>query len=72
MIRVIVSFPNRRQQEVLLAGVPRTGEGIQLRNGPDAATAPLWKVEHVTWVEGEESPPEPSVLVSVRPHDASR
>lgn len=66
MIRVVLTYPNGQQTEVLLAGVPRVGESIRLRNGR-TSTPPL-VVEHVLWMEGEDSPPEPSVIVSVRPH----
>lgn len=61
MIAVIVSYPNGQQQEVLLAGVPRVGERVRLRNG---APSPQLIVEYVLWVEGER---EPQVIVGVRP-----
>jgi hypothetical protein len=62
-MRVTLTFPNNQTKEVLLAGIPRFGEHIRLKNGPEA---PVYVVELVTWVEGIENPPEPIVLVAVR------
>ncbi len=65
MIVVVLSHPNGQRQEVLLAGVPRIGDHVRLANG---ATAPSLVVEHVLWMEAVQVPPEPQVIVSVRPH----
>jgi hypothetical protein len=62
-MRVTLSYPTSRTKEVLLAGIPRKGEHILLENGPDA---PTLVVESVTWVEGTEDPPKPTVIVAVR------
>ena len=62
MIAVILRHANGADQEVLLAGIPRIGELIRLRNGP---TSPSYVVEHVLWLEGS---PEPSVVIVVRPY----
>lgn len=64
MIQVVLTFPNGQRQEVLLAGVPRIGEGIRLRNGP---TAPTLVVEGVLWMEGTDRSDQPSVIIVVRP-----
>jgi len=66
-MRVILSYPNGQTREVLLASVPRTGDHIRLANGPES---PTYVVESVTWVEGKESPPEPTVIVAVRARTA--
>lgn len=62
MIQLIVLFPNGVRQEVLLAGVPRVGEHIRLKNGPEAVAL---IVEHVLWMEVST---EPVVIISVRPN----
>jgi hypothetical protein len=63
MIQIEIVYPNGQRQDVLLAGVPRVGEHIRLRNGP--GQSPSYVVEHVLWIEGA---PEPDVVVAVRPH----
>lgn len=63
MITVMLLYPNGQRQDVLLAGVPRTGEHIRLDNGPSSLSL---VVEHVMWVEGHGRSPEPEVIVSVR------
>lgn len=65
MILVVLSYPNGQRKEALLRGVPRVGEHVLLSNGPE--TMPL-VVEFVTWIEGAGSPPEPTVMVTVRPY----
>jgi hypothetical protein len=66
VIRVSLLYTDTdQQQEVLLAGIPRRGEFVRLTNG---RASTLLEVEGVTWIEGSENPPEPSVLVSVRTH----
>jgi hypothetical protein len=62
-MRVTLAYPSGQTREVLLAGVPRFGEHIRVKNGPEA---PSLVVELVTWVEGTENPPEPTVIVAVR------
>jgi hypothetical protein len=64
VVTVILSQRGLQNREVLLAGVPRVGETIQLVNG--RATTRL-SVEHVLWQEGSPSEPTPSVVVVVRP-----
>jgi len=68
VIVVTLSHPNGQQQDVLLAGVPRKGESIRLRNG---VTDPALMVEHVLWMEGQDRSGEPSVVLVVRPHPGS-
>lgn len=65
-MRVVLAYPDGDQREVLLAGVPRQGEHIRPTNGPGTTTL---LVVGVLWTEGRESPPEPLVIVSVRPRD---
>jgi hypothetical protein len=67
MMRVTLSFESGATSEVLLAGIPRSGESIRLRNG--RAGSPSLVVQHVTWIEGEGDSPEPTVLVTVRERD---
>jgi len=63
MLEVTLRWPNGQVREVLLSGVPRKGDHVQVQNGPNEA--PL-VVEHILWVEAE--PGElPSVIVVVRP-----
>ncbi len=69
MITVTLSHPNGQRQEVLLAGVPRVGETIRLRNG---FTNPSLLVESITWMQGDARDPEPTVLIIVRPRDEAR
>ena len=64
MINVTIAFPNGNRQEVLLAGVPRVGESIRLRNRN--AESPSLVVEHILWQEGRGDPPEPTIVVVVR------
>jgi len=66
MITVIISYPNRRQQDVTLEGVPRKGEHIRLAKNPDG---PLFMVEHILWVEGNGNSHGPKVIVAVREHE---
>lgn len=64
MITVTLLFPNGRTKDVALYGVPRTGDRIDLDDGPGQ---PSLVVEQVTWTEGANDPPDPQVVVSVRP-----
>ena len=64
MTEVTLSYPNGERQEVLLSDVPRKGDSIRLKNG---AGGPALMVEHVLWLEGRGQPPDPIVLVMVRP-----
>ena len=64
MINVIISFPNGNRQEVLLAGVPRVGESIRLRDR--SSDSPSLIVEHILWQEGRGNPPDPDIIVVVR------
>jgi hypothetical protein len=61
VILVILLYPDGQRREVILAGVPRVGETIRLRN----ERKPL-VIEHILWMESSNGA-EPSVLVSVRP-----
>ena len=61
---VILSYPNGRTKEVLLYGVPRVGDHVQLANGPET---PVLEVLFVTWIESAGRPPEPQVMITVRP-----
>lgn len=63
MKRVTVSYPSGATREILLAGVPRVGDHIRVKNGPDA---PPLVVETVTWIEGDGDAPEPIVIITVR------
>jgi hypothetical protein len=63
-MRVTLLYPNGNTREILLAGVPRHGDHIRISNGPET---PSLVVELVTWVEGSDTPPEPTVIVAVRP-----
>ena len=63
MITVILSQRGQRDQEVILAGVPRQGETIRVSNGTVGSSL---IVEHVLWMEGTVRDPEPSVIVVVR------
>lgn len=65
MIAVTLSHPNGQRQEVLLAGVPRVGDHIRLKNG---LPVPALVVEHVLWMEATGGAVEPGVIVVVRPH----
>jgi hypothetical protein len=65
MMLVTLSYPNGQSQEILLADAPRKGDSIRLRNGPNN---PSLIVEHVTWTEGKETPPEPMLILQVREH----
>lgn len=64
MITVVLLHPNGQRQEVLLAGVPRTGDHVRLING---VSGPSLVVEHVLWMEDRGAAPDPSVIVVVRP-----
>jgi hypothetical protein len=65
-MRVTLAYPGGSRREVLLAGVPRKGEHVRVVSGRDQPDAPVLVVESVTWVEGDEKPPEPIVIVAVR------
>jgi len=59
---VQLSHPNGARQEVLLAGVPRSGESIRLHDSDPAG--PSFIVEHIVWTDGtKESDPEVIALV---------
>jgi len=58
---VTLLYPDGQRQTVVLAGTPRRGETIRLKDG-----AQLLVVEHVLWMEADNGV-EPVVLVSVRP-----
>ena len=61
VILVILLYPDGQRREVILAGVPRAGDTIRLKD----ERKPL-VVEHVLWMESSNGV-EPAVLVSVRP-----
>ena len=63
MKRLILTFPSGRNQAILLAGVPRVAEHIRLMNGP------LLVVEHILWMEGEGSAPDPTIVIAVREYE---
>jgi hypothetical protein len=62
---VVLAYPNGRQREVLLAGVPRVGEHIRLADSK--VDEPSLEVDFVLWSEGEGRNPDPTVVVSVHP-----
>jgi len=64
MITVTLAWPSGERREILLAGVPRIGDHIRLRNGP--GDQPL-AVEMVMWSESPGRGREPGVIVAVRP-----
>ncbi len=64
MIIVTLVYQNGNRQEVLLSGVPRTGEGIRLRESQTPSTSLV--VEYVMWEEGGSGGQEPRVLTAVR------
>jgi hypothetical protein len=64
VITVTLSYPDGQQEEILLLVVPRRGEFIRTDNGP--GTPPL-VVESVMHVEGNVDPPDPRVIIGVRP-----
>jgi hypothetical protein len=61
LILVILLYPDGQRREVILAGVPRAGETIRLKDDRTRLV-----IEHVLWMEASNGA-EPSVLVSVRP-----
>lgn len=61
---MVLNYPGGQSQDVLLAGVPRIGDRIQLRNGMQS---PALVVEQVLWTEASRGDVEPGVIVSVRP-----
>jgi len=61
---VTLSYPSGDTKEVLLAGDPDKGDFIRLRNGPNE---PPLVVESKIWVEGREAPPDPVLILKVRP-----
>jgi hypothetical protein len=65
---VVLLYPDGERQEVVLSGVPREGELIRLRNGRND---PRLLVQHVLWLEAFLPPPNPSVIVVVRPEHAA-
>lgn len=69
MILVTLTHPNGQREEVLLAGVPRKGESIRLIDG--TTSGPALIVEHVLWMQGGRSDPEPTVMIVVRQHSDS-
>lgn len=63
MNTVCLVFPNGNRKEVILSVVPRTGEGIRLRNGHTSDSSLVVEyVMHETGMDGK----EPVVLVAVR------
>ena len=64
MITVTLSFPNRQQREVLLAGIPRVGEHVRLGNGASESSL---LVEQVVYLEARNGE-APQVLVIVKPY----
>jgi hypothetical protein len=60
VILVILLYPDGQRREAVLAGVPRNGETVRLKD--DRA---LLVIEHVLWMEASNGA-EPSVLLSVR------
>lgn len=68
MSLVVISYRNGVQKEVLLAGVPRVGDQIRLR---DAAPGdPALMVDSVVWVQGDNNgSPDPQVMIMVHTHD---
>jgi hypothetical protein len=69
VIAVLLSYKGGAQKEVLLAGVPRVGEQIRLRDSHPESPALL--VEHVLWMEGGGSNGTPEVILAVRTSDRS-
>ena len=57
---MILLYPDGQRREVILAGVPRVGETIMLKDDRTRLV-----IEHVLWMESANGA-EPAVLVSVR------
>lgn len=67
MITVILSFPNRHRETVVLPDVPGVGDSVRLaRNG---SGTPTLIVEHRLWMEGNDLDPGGTVVLVVRPTD---
>ncbi len=64
MITVQLSHPDGTRQEILLAGVPRVGEGIRLKD--HTPNDPALVVDYVMWIEGGERGKEPEVIAVVK------
>ncbi len=64
MITVQISHPDGTRQEILLAGVPRVGEGIKLRNHTPNGIALV--VDYVMWTEGGPRGQDPQVIAVVK------
>jgi hypothetical protein len=69
VISVVLSHPNGQREDVLLAGVPRLGDYVRLRNGP---SGPALRVDHVEWLQATSGETEPTVIVVVVPHENGR
>ena len=65
MISVQLSHPNGARQEILLAGVPRVGEGIRTKD-QNPSDPPL-VVEYIMWTEGGTGGDDPAVIAVVKP-----
>lgn len=65
MQRVIISdIKTKRTKEVILAGIPRVNDHIQLHD--EEFDAPQLIVDDILWTEGGVGPP--TVVVTVHPH----
>lgn len=58
---MILLYPDGQRKEVILAGVPVTGDTIRLKDDPRSLV-----VEHRLWMESGNGA-EPVALISVRP-----
>lgn len=67
-MKISVSFGNGKHQNVILAGVPREGDEIQLSNA-NGGDPIIRKVVGVLWVEGDDRNDEPSIIIHVRVRD---
>lgn len=67
MINVQLSHPNGARQEILLAGVPRAGEGIRTKT--QTPNEPPLVVEYIIWTEGGTGGDDPEVIAVVKPRE---
>jgi hypothetical protein len=66
LTEVTLVYPDGARRDVLLLDIPRKGDSVRPKNG---GAREVLMVEHVMWEEGQDDPPDPTVLVNVRPMD---
>ena len=64
LVDVILTYPNGQQQQVTLAGVPRTGDHVRITE--NLLGAPSLIVDLVLWLEAGEGRAYPTVVCVVR------